>query len=96
MQSFTVAMIASAALVAANQAPANEHRKAYATANGGNYAQYAQPVAVQPAAVQPVSVVQNAAVAEPTVTETVTNGAGSNALSLGAALLAGSAAFAYF
>ncbi|KAJ2483006.1 hypothetical protein IWW56_000689 [Coemansia sp. RSA 2131] len=91
MQSFTVAMIASAALVAANQAPANEHRKAYATVNGGNYAAYAQP-----AAVQPVSVIQNAAVAEPTVTETVTNGAGSNALSLGAALLAGSAVFAYF
>ncbi|KAJ2499489.1 hypothetical protein GGH96_003480 [Coemansia sp. RSA 1972] len=93
MQSFTVAMIASAALVAANQVPANEHRKAYATVNGGSYG---QPAYVQPAAVQPVSVVQNAAVAEPTVTETVTNGAGSNALSLGAALLAGSAVFAYF
>ncbi|KAJ1847853.1 hypothetical protein LPJ70_001322, partial [Coemansia sp. RSA 2708] len=89
MQSLTIAIAASAALVAANKIPADQHQKAYATVYGGsNYVQYAQPVAAQP-----VSVVQNAASAEPTVTETVTNGAGSNALSLGAALLAGSALF---
>ncbi|KAJ1744010.1 hypothetical protein LPJ78_001284 [Coemansia sp. RSA 989] len=92
MATFTIALAASAALVAANKVPIDEHQKAYATVYGGQqYVPYAQPVAAQP-----VSVVQNAAAAEPTVTQTVTNGAGSNALSLGAALLAGSALFASY
>ncbi|KAJ2808521.1 hypothetical protein H4R20_000848 [Coemansia guatemalensis] len=91
MQSFTVALAATAALAAANKAPAGDHQKVYTTVYGGNYVPYAQPVAAQP-----VSVVQNAAAAEPTVTETVTNGAASNAMSLGAAFLAGTALLSYF
>ncbi|KAJ2821291.1 hypothetical protein IWW50_004700 [Coemansia erecta] len=87
MQSFTVAIAASAALVAASKLPINEHEKVYNTIYGGQYVPVAQPAA---------TVVQNAAAAEPTVTVTKTNGAGSNALSLGAALLAGTAIFAYF
>ncbi|KAJ2615427.1 hypothetical protein H4S08_001231 [Coemansia sp. RSA 1365] len=92
MQSLTVAFAATAALVAANKAPdAGDHQKVYTTVLGANYAPVAQPVAAQP-----VSVVQNAASAQPTVTETVTNGATSNALSLGAAFLAGTALLSYF
>ncbi|KAJ2083786.1 hypothetical protein H4R24_000557 [Coemansia sp. RSA 988] len=91
MQSFAVALAATAAVVAANKAPAGNYQNGYATVPAANYVPVAQPVAAQP-----VSVVQNAASAEPTVTETVTNGAASNAMSLGAVFLAGTALFSYF
>ncbi|KAJ1956127.1 hypothetical protein GGI12_005387, partial [Dipsacomyces acuminosporus] len=91
--SFIPALLASAALVAANNAPppADAHNKAYATVYGAQYAQ-----AVPPAIVQPATIVQNAATAEPTVTVTVTNGAASKVLSLGSALIAGAALLSYF
>ncbi|KAJ1752202.1 hypothetical protein LPJ79_001390 [Coemansia sp. RSA 1821] len=94
----TTALAFTAALASA-QAPAGA-RNDYAAGGGHNkpYGTVAAPNIVQPAPVVAAAptVVQNAATAEPTVTETVTNGAGSNALSLGAALLAGSALFAGF
>ncbi|KAJ1846082.1 hypothetical protein LPJ73_004639 [Coemansia sp. RSA 2703] len=92
MKSITIALAATAVVVAANKIPAaDDHQKVYTTVFGGGYAQNIQPVAVQP-----VSVVQNAGAAEPTVTETVTNGASGKVLSLGSAMLAGAALLSYF
>ncbi|KAJ2492832.1 hypothetical protein IWW37_001130 [Coemansia sp. RSA 2050] len=65
----------------------------YATPYAPAPAAYAPPVQAYAA---PVTVIQNAATAEPTVTVTVTNGASSKVLSLGAAALAGTLAFASF
>ncbi|KAJ2457316.1 hypothetical protein GGF42_002752 [Coemansia sp. RSA 2424] len=92
MQSFTLAIAAIAAVVAADGAKGHNDyaTQAYAPA----------PQAYAPAPVQayaaPVTVVQNAAVAEPTVTVTHINGAASNAFSIGAAALAGTLAFAAY
>ncbi|KAJ2161050.1 hypothetical protein GGF46_001797 [Coemansia sp. RSA 552] len=91
MQSLTIALAATAVVAAAGKVPVvDNHQKAYATIYGGQVPQAVQPVVAQP------TVVQNAANAEPTVTETVTSGAGTNALSLGAVFLAGSALLSYF
>ncbi|KAI8323391.1 hypothetical protein GQ54DRAFT_310183 [Martensiomyces pterosporus] len=99
MQSLVAILAASAALASANSAPADgNHQKYYTTANApqyGQYAPYGQPAIVQPAVVQPATIVQNAG-ADVTVTETVVNGAASNAISLGSALVAGALLFTYF
>ncbi|KAJ1819133.1 hypothetical protein LPJ56_001728 [Coemansia sp. RSA 2599] len=91
MQSLTLALAATAALVAANNAPADDHQKVYTTVLGQGFYHNVQPVAVQP-----VSVVQNAGTDDTTVTVTHTNGAASNVLSIGSALLAGAALLSYF
>ncbi|KAJ1883322.1 hypothetical protein LPJ57_000232, partial [Coemansia sp. RSA 486] len=84
MQSLTLALAATVAVVAANKAPVDDHQKVYTTVLGQGYYQNAQPVAVQP-----VSVVQNAGTDDTTVTVTHTDGAASNVLSIGSVMLAG-------
>ncbi|KAJ2861180.1 hypothetical protein FB639_005533, partial [Coemansia asiatica] len=88
--SLTLALAATAALVTANNAPADDHQKVYTTVLGQGFHN------VQPVAVQPVSVVQNAGTDDTTVTVTHTNGAASNVLSIGSAMLAGAALLSYF
>ncbi|KAJ2724438.1 hypothetical protein GGI07_001950 [Coemansia sp. Benny D115] len=90
MKSVAIAFAATVALATASKAPVDDHQKVYTTVFGNGFVQNVQPVAVQP-----VSVVQNAGAAEPTVTVTHTNGAMSNVLSLGSAMLAGAAMLSY-
>ncbi|KAJ1942785.1 hypothetical protein FBU59_003098 [Linderina macrospora] len=87
------AIAAVAAVVAANPPVypvANAHNNAYLTVTG-------PPAIAQPPAVvvAPSSVVQNAGTDETTITSTITNGAGTNALGMGAVALAGSIMMAY-
>ncbi|KAJ1934780.1 hypothetical protein EC988_008698 [Linderina pennispora] len=89
------AIAAAAAIVAANPpAPvypvANAHNNAYLTVTGPPA--IAQPV---PVVAAPSTVVQNAGTDEVTITSTITNGAGTNALGMGAVALAGSLMMAY-
>lgn len=105
MQTFTIATIATSAALAlaANPAmPANQHAKGgyggAANNNGGGGGYGKAPYGGAPVAVAPVAqptVVQNAGAAEPTVTVTESNGAASNAFSLGSALLAGGILLSY-